>query len=129
MTARHLETAVPVLLDVEQVAIRLGTKPRFVRRLIAERRIEFHKVGRYVRISEATLAEFIKASRVEPMTLSESQHKTRGVALCRTEQVIDVSATSGSESPAVSRFAIRGLTAVCVPVLTPMSVRATPSER
>jgi len=79
MTA-HQEKAAPVLLDVEQVANRLGTKPRFVRRLIAERRIEFHKVGRYVRISESALAEFIKAGRVEPMTLSESQHRMRGVA-------------------------------------------------
>ena len=79
MTA-HQETAAPVLLDVKQVAIRLGTKPRFVRRLIAERRIEFHKVGRYVRISEAALAEFIKAGRVEPMSPSGSQHRMRGVA-------------------------------------------------
>ena len=47
--------AAPVLLDVDEVARRLGTKPRFVRRLIAERRIEYHKVGRHVRISEAAL--------------------------------------------------------------------------
>ncbi len=80
MMARRQETAASVLLDVEQVAIRLGTKPRFVRRLIAERRIEFHKVGRYVRISESALRDFIDASRVEPMTLSESQHRMRGVA-------------------------------------------------
>ena len=56
-----------VLLDVEEVARRLGTKPRFIRRLIAERRIEFHKVGRHVRISEAALADFIEAGRVEPV--------------------------------------------------------------
>ena len=31
----------PMLLTVEQAAERLSTKPRFVRRLIAERRIEF----------------------------------------------------------------------------------------
>ena len=129
MMARRQETAAPVLLDVEQVAIRLGTKPRFVRRLIAERRIEFDKVGRYVRISESALCDFIDAGRVEPMTLSESQHRMRGVALCRTGQGIDVSATSGSGSLAVSRSAIQGRTAVCVPVLTPMSVRATPRER
>ena len=61
------ETTALVLLDVEEVARRLGTKPRFVRRLIAERRIEFHKVGRYVRISEAALDDFIKAGRVEPI--------------------------------------------------------------
>lgn len=80
MIARRQETAVSVLLDVEQVAIRLGTKPRFVRRLIAERRIEFHKVGRYVRISESALCDFIDAGRVEPMAVSEAQHRMRGVA-------------------------------------------------
>jgi excisionase family DNA binding protein len=80
MMARQQETAAPALLDVKQVAIRLGTKPRFVRRLIAERRIEFHKVGRYVRISESALCDFINAGRVEPMTPSEAQHRVRGVA-------------------------------------------------
>ena len=79
MMARQQETVAPVLLDVEQVAIRLGTKPRFVRRLIAERRIEFHKVGRYVRISESALCDFIDAGRVEPMAIAESQHRMRGV--------------------------------------------------
>jgi excisionase family DNA binding protein len=56
------------LLTVEQAAERLGTKPRFIRRLIAERRIEFHRVGRHVRISERALAEFIEAGRVAPVT-------------------------------------------------------------
>jgi len=35
------------LLSVEAAAERLDTKPRFIRRLIAERRIEYHKVGRH----------------------------------------------------------------------------------
>ena len=60
----------PVLLDVDEAARRLGTKPRFVRRLIAERRIEFHKVGHHVRISECALAEFIEAGRVAPVRYS-----------------------------------------------------------
>lgn len=64
MTAPNNKTA-PALLSVEAVAERLDSKPRFVRRLIAERRIEFHKVGRHVRISESALAEFIAAGRVE----------------------------------------------------------------
>lgn len=55
------------LLTVEQTAARLNTSPRFVRRLIAERRIEFVKVGRHVRIGESALADFIDASRVQPM--------------------------------------------------------------
>jgi excisionase family DNA binding protein len=58
----------PVLLTVEQAAERLGTRPRFIRRLIAERRIEFHKVGRHVRISEHALAEFIENGRVVRVT-------------------------------------------------------------
>jgi excisionase family DNA binding protein len=56
------------LLTVEAAADRLSTSIRFVRRLIAERRIEFVKVGRHVRISESALAAFIDAGRIEPMT-------------------------------------------------------------
>ena len=55
------------LLTVEAAAEHMSTSVRFVRRLIAERRIEFHKLGRYVRISEAALDDFIKAGRVEPI--------------------------------------------------------------
>ena len=57
-----------MLLTVEQAAERLGTGPRFIRRLIAERRIEYHKVGRHVRISERALAEFIERGRVVAVT-------------------------------------------------------------
>jgi excisionase family DNA binding protein len=67
MTVQDKKTA-PALLSVEAAAERLDTKPRFVRRLIAERRIEFHRVGRHVRISERALAEFIEAGRVLPVT-------------------------------------------------------------
>ena len=55
------------LLTVEQVAKRLGTPTRFVRRLIAQRRIRFCRVGRYVRIAASDLADFIEAGRVEPV--------------------------------------------------------------
>ena len=54
------------LLTVEQVAERLGTTPRFPRRLIAERRITFIKVGRHVRIPESAVSEFIGAHTFEP---------------------------------------------------------------
>ena len=53
------------LLTVEEAAGRLGTSLRFVRRLIAERRIAYVKVGRHVRIAEADLGEFVAAGRVE----------------------------------------------------------------
>jgi excisionase family DNA binding protein len=53
------------LLTVEQASERLGTSTRFVRRLIAERRITFIKVGRHVRIDTADLDAFVAAGRVE----------------------------------------------------------------
>jgi excisionase family DNA binding protein len=53
------------LLTVEEAADRLGTSVRFVRRLVAERRIAYIKVGRHVRITEADLINFIAAGRVE----------------------------------------------------------------
>jgi excisionase family DNA binding protein len=56
------------LLTVAAAAERLSTSPRFIRRLIAERRIEFVKVGRHVRISESALDDFIQSGVVKPMT-------------------------------------------------------------
>ena len=53
------------LLTVEEAADRLGTSVRFVRRLVAERRIAYIKVGRHVRIAAGDLDAFIAAGRVE----------------------------------------------------------------
>jgi excisionase family DNA binding protein len=53
------------LLTVGEAAEFLGTSVRFVRRLIAERRIAYIRVGRHVRIAEADLASFVAAGRVE----------------------------------------------------------------
>jgi excisionase family DNA binding protein len=54
------------LLNVDQAAERLGTSPRFVRRLIAEHRIAYAKLGKHVRIDSADLDAFVAAGRVEP---------------------------------------------------------------
>ncbi|MBT2366267.1 excisionase family DNA-binding protein [Streptomyces sp. ISL-10] len=56
------------LLTVGQAAEILGTTERFPRRLIAERRIAFVKVGRHVRIPESALASFVDAHTVQPIT-------------------------------------------------------------
>ena len=53
------------LLTVTEAADRLGTSVRFVRPLIAERRIAYVKVGRHVRIAERDLVNFVDTSRVE----------------------------------------------------------------
>ena len=56
------------LLTVEQAGELLNTGPRFPRRLIAERRITFVRVGRHVRIPESALRKFIRAGTVQPIT-------------------------------------------------------------
>jgi excisionase family DNA binding protein len=52
---------------VAEVADRLGTSERFPRRLVAERRITFVRVGRHVRIPEAALSAFIEVNTVAPV--------------------------------------------------------------
>ncbi|MEV0964339.1 excisionase family DNA-binding protein [Streptomyces sp. NPDC049910] len=56
-----------LLLTVEQAAERLGTTVRFPRRLIAERRIAFVKIGRHVRIAESVLNAYIDGNTVQPV--------------------------------------------------------------
>ncbi len=53
------------LLTVDQASDRLGTSTRFVRRLIAERRIPFVKLGGHVRIDTTDLDAYVAAGRVE----------------------------------------------------------------
>ena len=65
--ARPGEGRMDRLLTVAQVAELLGTTERFPRRLIAERRIRFVRVGRHVRIPESAVREFVAASTVEPV--------------------------------------------------------------
>jgi excisionase family DNA binding protein len=52
------------LLTVAQAADYLGTGKRFIRRLIAQRRIAYVKLGKYVRLQRSALDDFIEAGRV-----------------------------------------------------------------
>jgi excisionase family DNA binding protein len=53
------------LLDVDGVALALGVTPRHVRRLVAERRIPFFKVGRFVRFDPGELDLWLEQNRVD----------------------------------------------------------------
>ena len=55
-----------MLLTVEQAADRLGTSVRFIRRLRAERRITFIKLGKHIRIDSRDLDAYVQAGRQEP---------------------------------------------------------------
>jgi excisionase family DNA binding protein len=54
-------------LTVPETAVYLNTSERFVRRLVAERRIAYHHVGRHVRFALSDLDEWLTAGRVEPI--------------------------------------------------------------
>jgi excisionase family DNA binding protein len=53
------------LLTVDEAAEAMGTSARFIRRLIAERRIAYTKIDRHVRIAESDLINYVTAGRVE----------------------------------------------------------------
>lgn len=55
------------LLDIPRAAKYLGTGERFIRRLTEERRIEFCKIGRFIRIDTRDLDAFIARARVEAL--------------------------------------------------------------
>ena len=73
--ARPVAVRVERLLSVAEVAELLGTKERFPRRLIAERRIRFVHVGRHVRIPESAVAEFVAEGLVEPASRPRSRRR------------------------------------------------------
>ncbi len=54
------------MLDIDALAQQLSVSERFVRRLIEERRIPFHKVGKYVRFEQADVDRWVADRRVEP---------------------------------------------------------------
>jgi excisionase family DNA binding protein len=64
-----VRTTIPVpsapLVDIEHAAERLGVSVRFMRRLVDERRIAFHKIGRHVRFDPGDLDRFAMNGRVE----------------------------------------------------------------
>jgi excisionase family DNA binding protein len=62
---RHAPPAGPPLTLAEAAAY-LNVTERFMRRLVAERRIAFHKVGHLLRFRATDLEAFLEAGRVEP---------------------------------------------------------------
>ena len=55
----------PHLLTIDQLARHLGISVRHVRRLIAERRVPYLKVGRLVRFDPADIAVWLDSRRQE----------------------------------------------------------------
>lgn len=56
------------LMSVPDLAARLGVKPRFIYRLVDERRIPFIHVGRYLRFDPADVDAYLAGRRTEAVT-------------------------------------------------------------
>ena len=57
------------LLDINDAADRLGTTERHMWALIADRKIDYIKVGRLVRFDPSALDTWIKANTITAVTL------------------------------------------------------------
>ena len=66
METQQPERTSRALLDVDQVAERMCVTPRFIRRLVEERRIPFCKLGKFVRFDPVDIDAWIEARRVDP---------------------------------------------------------------
>ncbi|MFQ6227261.1 helix-turn-helix domain-containing protein [Nocardia sp. NPDC002869] len=62
-------------LSVAEAAAYLGTGVRFIRRLVAERRVVFYKVGGHVRFKVSDLETYAQAGRVDPVEVRWSGGK------------------------------------------------------
>lgn len=56
------------MMNIDQVAEYLNVKPRFVRRLVTERRIPFYKVGKFVRFDRAEIRSWSIETRITPVS-------------------------------------------------------------
>jgi excisionase family DNA binding protein len=66
------------LIDVEELAEWLGVEVVFVRRLVAERRIPFLKIGKFVRFDPGEVSVWIDRQRVSPNSqISRIRSKSR----------------------------------------------------
>lgn len=55
-------------LTLEEAAAYLNISERYMRRLVAERRVAFHKIGRLLRFRTGDLDQMLDRCRIEPAT-------------------------------------------------------------
>jgi excisionase family DNA binding protein len=72
-------TSTKHFLTVAEAAAFLNTSVRLVRRLVAERRVAFHRVGRHVRLAASDVEAFVRraGSSRSPVALSAGRSGLR----------------------------------------------------
>ena len=54
---------IPQLITIDQLADRLGVTERYVRRLVAEKRVPYRKLGKLIRFADHEIAEWLDSTR------------------------------------------------------------------
>jgi excisionase family DNA binding protein len=96
-------------LKVPEAADYLGTSVRFVRRLIAERRIAFHKLGTHVRLAVVDLEEFRtgRTGRADHSRVRSTRSREGGLT-CQTKRATGVLEVFDNCRPGGGRHATQG---------------------
>ena len=55
----------PEFMDVAQLALHLSVTTRFIRRPVAERRVPYYKVGKFIRFHNDDIDDWMAEQRVE----------------------------------------------------------------
>lgn len=76
----------PELIDIETLARLLGVSERYVRRMVAERRVPTVKVGHYVRFDLADVRRWVESQR-RPIGSSWTIAGTAGTTSQRTAPI------------------------------------------
>lgn len=64
------------LLTIDEAADRLNVSVRFMRRLVAERRMAYVKVGKYIRFDPMDLDKWVSDRRIDPRRAHTGTPKT-----------------------------------------------------
>ncbi len=67
------------LITADELAKELKVTPRFIRRIVAERRIAYVKVGRCVRFTREAIEDYKRRNTFEVLTRAELMNRLAGV--------------------------------------------------
>lgn len=90
------ETSPPLTLD--QAAQYLNVTERYMRRLVAERRVPFHKIGRLLRFLPSDLDCLLEAGRVEPPEPLTARRRHGTLSNAHIRGLSSPGSSGGSES-------------------------------
>ena len=90
--------ALPQLLTIDQLAERLGVSIRHIRRLVAERRMPYLKVGWLVRFDPAEIAAWLDGARHPERSIAGDRTRLAGSFSRSGSRIRDIAPTSQGQT-------------------------------